>query len=364
MAIERDLHELLYCHDLVIVPQWGGFLTHYRSARLDEAHRAVHPPGKELSFNPRLTRNDGLLADHLAKRTGVPFDAATRQIDAEVAGWRSALERNGRLEIPHIGIFYKDPEHNLQFDPDRSTNFLKDAFGLRPVAAVPVERVKPVPVPAEQAAAGATVIPMVVPPAESQGNTRSMPLVWAAAAFTALVIGASAFWVLRSGAADELQWSSLDPFGKAPRRTYVPPLMNDARQVSTAGLFTLPDELLGVRELPLTTNDSVTLHVDLGRPATPVLKPDSVAVAVPTKAEVPVVGRSRFHVVGGCFAEPANAERFLDELRGKGYPAVQLELHRGLHPVAFGSYATRREALDALAAVRGDGAGSAWLLVH
>ncbi|MBK6829485.1 MAG: hypothetical protein IPG92_01495 [Flavobacteriales bacterium] len=32
MGIERDLHDLLFCHDCVIVPQWGGFLTHYRSA--------------------------------------------------------------------------------------------------------------------------------------------------------------------------------------------------------------------------------------------------------------------------------------------------------------------------------------------
>jgi len=28
MAIEKDIRELLYDHDLVIVPEWGGLLTH------------------------------------------------------------------------------------------------------------------------------------------------------------------------------------------------------------------------------------------------------------------------------------------------------------------------------------------------
>ena len=76
------------------------------------------------------------------------------------------------------------------------------------------------------------------------------------------------------------------------------------------------------------------------------------------------IAAARFHVVGGCFAKPTNAERFLGELVGKGHPAVQLEMHKGLHPVAFGSYATRREALDALESIRTQGAGSAWLLVR
>jgi hypothetical protein len=365
MAIERDLHDLLHCHDCVIVPQWGGFLTHYRSARLDQARSVVHPPGKDLSFNRQLSRNDGLLADHLAKRTGMAFDAATTRINEEVAGWRSALERHGRLELPHIGIFYRDADHNLQFDPDRRTNYLKDAYGLRPVAAVAVQRAMPkrevIALPAPTKAAKEK--PPVMEDEAAVDIGRRTPVLWAAAIVTAVLFSAAAFWLVQQDAMENLQWSSLDPFSKPPQRTYVPSLPQQEPRVSTAGMFSLPDELLGVRELPLTTNDSVTLIVDLETPATPVLVPDSVAVRPSPKAETAVV-RARFHVVGGCFAEPTNAERFLEELLGKGHPAVQLDLHKGLHPVAFGSYATRREALDALESIRSQGAGSAWLLVR
>ncbi len=366
--MDRDLHDLLYCHDCVIVPQWGGFLTHYRSARLDEARNLVHPPGKDLSFNKQLTRNDGLLADHLAKRTGMAFDEASAHIDKEVKEWRGTLDRQGRLELPHIGIFYRDAEHNLQFDPDRRSNFLKDAYGLRPLAAVAVQQIVPerepiriVPLEPSRKEIATPVIPLPKPIEE--GSDKRLPVLWAAAAMVAVLFAAAAFWLIQQDTSGPVQWSSLDPFGPQAERTYVPPLDQGVPALATAGIFTLPDEPLGVREMPLTINDSVSLIVDLGSPEPPVMKPDSIAVATPARAEAAVL-RKRFHIVGGCFAEPGNADRFLGDLRSKGYDAVQLDLHRGLHPVAFGSFATRREALDALTQLRSEGAGSAWLLIR
>ncbi|MGV3638062.1 MAG: SPOR domain-containing protein [Flavobacteriales bacterium] len=74
--------------------------------------------------------------------------------------------------------------------------------------------------------------------------------------------------------------------------------------------------------------------------------------------------RARYHVVGGCFAQPENADRLLKELQDKGYAASRLERYGELHPVAYGSYADRNEALEALAAVRREGSGQAWLLVR
>jgi cell division septation protein DedD len=116
---------------------------------------------------------------------------------------------------------------------------------------------------------------------------------------------------------------------------------------------------LGIRTLPLTENDSVTLTVDLGTPATPAVA-DTTAVAVPT----PRPASARFHVVGGCFAQPENAERLLLDLREKGYPAQRLPRYGDLHPVAFGSYPDRTAALEALASIRRDGSSQAWLLVR
>lgn len=350
MGIERDLHDLLYCHDCVIVPHWGGFLTHYRSARLDEARDLVHPPGKDLSFNRHLVRNDGLLADHMAKREGIGFDVATARIDAEVEGWRNTLEHSGRLELPSIGVFFHDAEQNLQFDPDKRTSYWKDAFGLRPMAAVPVDRVKPTPVIRE--------LPKPVPVAAT--TDRRAQVLWAAATLAAVVFGAAAFYAYSLGG-QTTQWSGLDPFAARPKATYTAGELKSG-VVASASLFTLPEEPLGVRVLPLTPNDVVSVTVDLGSPASVEAVRETTAVVTP-RAEV-ALPNARFHVIGGCFAQPENADKLLNELRAKGYPAVQLKAYGQLTPVAYGSYVSRAQALEAMAAIRKDGASAAWLMVR
>lgn len=339
MALERELHELLFDHDCVIVPGWGGFLAQYRPARLDGLRQLVHPPSKDVGFNRHLLRNDGLLTDHIAKRDGVGFAAANDAIDQEVLAWRAELDAKGRVELPRIGIFYRDAQRNLQFDPDDRANFLKEAFGLRPVAARPVQR---------EEKTTPRIIPLVPPVVEPVLERKSFN--WAAAAGVALLLTAGAVGVFMAtqGGAARFAW------GPRPTPTYRPgsaPLPATA----SAAVFSLPEGTFGVTTLPLTDNDSVALTVDLG-----VAPADTTAVATPKIDPL----RMRYHVVGGCFAQPENADRLLKELHDKGYPAKRLARYGELHPVAYGSYADRQEALQALASIRGEGAGQAWLLVR
>lgn len=363
MSLDRDIRQLLHCHDCVIVPHWGGFLTQYRPARLDEARKLVHPPGMDVSFNRNLVRNDGLLADHIAKQQGIGFNAASARIADTVAQWRDALGRSGRLEIPHVGIFYHDSENILQFEPDRRANFLRDAYGLRPVAAVPVPRIRPAIVPPQP-----VVVPMPAPASKEEPVRQRRKLLLPIAASVSLLLAVAAALYLNQQHNDGVaKWGLLNPFGTQSKRAYVPAAPLPDQVVSSAGIFTLPDVGQGARELPLTTNDSVTLIVDLGAPEfEAAAKPDSTHVVVPTPrpAIAEVTGAKRFHVVGGCFADPSNADRFLDELRAQGHDALRLPRNGALHPVAFGSYAKRAEALEALAVVRGSAQPSAWLLVR
>ncbi len=262
--------------------------------------------------------------------------------------WRQTLERQGRLELPRIGVFYRDAERNLQFDPDDRANFLKEAFGLRPVAALPIPLKVTVPDPAPR------IIPLV-PQETATPERRSW--VWAAAASIAILLGASAFWAYTSMDGGGAQWSGL--WKPAPPPTYTPAISPADPMTASASVFSLPEEPLGIRTLPLTKDDSVTITVDLGTPAA-VAVADSTVVATPTKA----VLKGRFHVIGGCFAQPENADRLLTELQGKGFPATRLSRYGELHPVAFGSYANRDAALEALANIRANGSAQAWLLVR
>lgn len=339
MRIDQDLHELLFCHDCVIVPEWGGFLTQYRGARLDANRNLVHPPGKDLSFNRHLVRNDGLLADRIARREGLDFTAASARVGSAVAEWRAALDRNGRLEVPRIGVFYRDQENNLQFDPDKGVNFLKDAYGLRPVVAKPVPVVRSLPVNEPESI-----------------QTKRAPVGLLAAASLALLLATSVTWFVASGGMKDARWSGLDPF-HTPERTYTAAI--GMERLLPIGSFTVPEGLVGVHTLPVAPNDAVSVTVDMGGS---MAVPDSTAVAARTV--VTTRPKARYHIVGGCFAQEENADRLFAQLRAAGYDAVRLPAYRGLHPVAYGSYVRKQDALDALSAVRAETTNAAWLLVR
>lgn len=344
MAIDRDLFDLLHEHDCVIVPRWGGFLAQYRAARLDKVRNLVHPPTKEVGYNRHLLRNDGLLADRLAQREGVDHSTAVALLDQEVESWRNTLDRSGRLEIPHIGIFFRDADKNLQFDPDERTNFLKDSYGLRPVAAVPIAERKVVPMP----------VPSVTPAEEVDMGRPTW--IWAAAT-AAVLISAATWWVYANTNENGVLNREVAFVGPKSAPTYSP-AEELPDLVANAAVFALPEGSLGIQEVPVNA-EGLTVTVDLGMPAA-VAPKDSTRVALPRSTTT----LERYNVIGGCFAQPENADRMLQELQAQGFPAMRLPKRGQLFPVAFGSFPDRASALDQLEKIRSSGSAQAWLLIN
>lgn len=347
MTLDRELHDLLYLHDCVIVPGFGGFLAHYRPARLDEQRRLVHPPSKELSFNRHLVRQDGLLVDSLVRHEGLDFNAAKLQIEKELAGWREELQRKGRLELPRIGTFFTDAEANLQFEPDKRVNYLKDAYGLRPVAAVAVTMpvLKPEVVPVSAAAETA-----------DQRAVR-LPAYLAAAATVAILVTAATWWAVGNNGSQGGNWGGFELVRASAPSLYVlpdPPSAPAEAPVASA-VWKAPENMSGIRLMPIAGPEVPPVAVDLGQTRQQAAL-DSTYVATPDV-------RSRYHVIGGCFLEKENADRLIADLQAKGFAASLVDRKGGLYRVAYGSYPVRSMALEALSAVRKEVAPDAWLLV-
>lgn len=344
MGIERDIHELLYAHDCVIVPRFGGFLAHYRQARLDEAQELIHPPSRELSFNRHLLRNDGLLADRVARRSGLAFDAAGERIATQVGRWNEALRVTGRVELPRIGTLYSDAEGNIQFEPDRRVNYAREAYGLRTLRAMPA--------PARRGREEEVMVRTLVPVQDGAFLGRKRTL-WAAAAVSGLLFLAAAWLVTRQDG--PVTWSSLDPFGPRVAERYRPLDLRPPQLEDETPAFAIP-EGNGVHALPITGDTDVLVPVRLG--------PDEEAPAPAPAAHVPPpVHSGRFHLIGGCFSVRENADAFLAAIRADGFDGHLVDEHKGLYRVAYASYGDRATALEALAVLRRAHADGAWLLV-
>ena len=63
--MKNYIQELLYEHNSVIIPSFGGFTAGYKPASIDHVQGVIFPPSKDLKFNRYLTINDGILVQHI-----------------------------------------------------------------------------------------------------------------------------------------------------------------------------------------------------------------------------------------------------------------------------------------------------------
>lgn len=139
MDVTAFIKELLFGHDCVIVPGFGGFIGNYTPARIDKNTGTFYPPVKQISFNRNLNHNDGLLLGRISASAEINYGDARSMVEEFVAGIRKKLERGEKIVFDHIGSFINNHEGNIQFEPDRSANYHLDSYGFEPFNCLPLE---------------------------------------------------------------------------------------------------------------------------------------------------------------------------------------------------------------------------------
>jgi len=139
MDMTAFIRELLFSHDCVIIPGFGGFIGNYTPARIDKSSSTFYPPVKQISFNRNLNHNDGLLVGKISGSANIPYGDARNIVDEFVASLRKKLEKGERVVFDNIGVFTNNQEGNVQFEPDRNVNYHLDSYGLDSFQFLPIE---------------------------------------------------------------------------------------------------------------------------------------------------------------------------------------------------------------------------------
>ena len=139
MDITAFIRELLFGHDCVIVPGFGGFIGNYTPAHIDKNSGTFYPPVKQISFNRNLNHNDGLLAGRISGSLNINYGDARNLVEEFVGELRRKLERSEKVIFDNIGSFVNNQEGNVQFDPDRNSNYHLDSYGLESFQCLPLE---------------------------------------------------------------------------------------------------------------------------------------------------------------------------------------------------------------------------------
>jgi len=126
------IRELLFSHDCVIIPGFGGFIGNYSPARTDKESCTFYPPAKRISFNRNLNQNDGLLISRISVAANLNYNEAKELVEDFVADIKRRLTRGEKVTFERIGTFVNNSEGNVQFEPDRDVNYNLNSYGLAP----------------------------------------------------------------------------------------------------------------------------------------------------------------------------------------------------------------------------------------
>lgn len=130
IELQRHIEILLLSNDCVIVPDFGGFITHAEPARYDASDKLFLPPLRTLGFNPQLRMNDSILAQSYVEAYDLSFPEALRRIENEVVELKGCLESEGHYFLEDLGELIVNQEGNYEFNPCESGILSPELYGL------------------------------------------------------------------------------------------------------------------------------------------------------------------------------------------------------------------------------------------
>ena len=136
MTIFKEIYDLLYNNDCVIVPEFGAFVLKSHSAYIKDD--TFYPPRKVISFNAMLDENDGLLVKHISTSRNISYKKALKTINDETQSLKNELSADKKIKIDPLGYIELSSEGNLVFYPKESINFESNSFGLTSFSKQPI----------------------------------------------------------------------------------------------------------------------------------------------------------------------------------------------------------------------------------
>jgi len=307
LKLANYISDLLYRYECVIVPEFGGFVTNNKSAKINRINNTLSPPYKQITFNSYLKNNDGLLANYIASADRIPYESALHFIQFEIEAWWEKI-KDQDLFLESIGSFSL-VDDKLHFEPQRKINYLPSSFGLSNVVIPEINR--------------------------------------------------------------EVYKKEVEKLEEKAPILITPERRNAPNYLKYAAIFVLGLSVIGIGGKLYKNHQTSRQIVEAKEQQNIINQKIESATFVISKPlptlnlEVSTVSNQNFHVIAGAFRFPENAEKKLTQLKNEGYKARILGVNKwGLTIVSFDSYNFERDAINSLNKIKRNKDKKAWLLVQ
>jgi hypothetical protein len=287
-SVEHYISELLFLHDCVILPDFGGFVGNPQSAKLNKTTGILSPPSKQILFNSNLKTNDGLLITHISNQEGITQEIAKQNVITFANENNNKLAVSKALRIDKIGLFTLGKEENIIFLQDSANNYSLDAFGMKAANNKTISRVN-------------EVEEKVVSTIQNIRNQNRNPRAFLRAA--AVIIPLVALSYLSISQQDRIN--------------------NAYTQMATLNPFTTTKIVEEIIETPM-----------IEEVATPI-----------------ITQQHTFYIIAGAFSKQRNADKMAEKLKKRNYNAEIVE-GGNLMRVSYNSFTNKETAILALKEIK------------
>lgn len=363
--VEKHIKHLLFNHDCVIIPEFGGLITRYVPARINPVKHTLAPPSRKIAFNEKLILNDGLLISTIAHANSISNEEAKQLVTSFVHNARTRLNGENRFELADIGVFRYNAERHLEFEYIEAENMLEASFGLPEIIARPIRHEEP------------AVLRTLLKERQSEPVPTKQPLrrrlkraynVAAGLALTGL-LGAGLYMLSLQ---TDYNISSLNPI----TLFHADKPAADAQEPNVAGLSAIPaiQSEIAYDETQAPGISEAAAWVESASNGTSEQVPqyaaeesvihDEIAKVEDAALSTVVSGKDgRFYIITGGYARMHNAEYSRQEIAEDGHLAKVLEPGRGsrLFKVSVADFATADEAQAAMNTYRKSFGETIWV---
>ena len=317
-TIDIYISELLFLHDCVIIPNFGGFVGNNKSAILNEQLGTINPPSKEILFNKNLITNDGLLISNIAEKENISNIKAKELVVDYVENINKKLQTIRTFRIEKVGLLSVGIDNNVLFLQDSFTNYNLNSFGLKSEQTKKVDKIE-------------KKIEEIIQPITTKTGRRK---VWRAAAILLPIIGLSLISITQEDKINNVysQMANLNPFSI---------FESDEKIIET-------EEEIDTKVIEITPTENTIEKVII-----PEREIEKIEVVIKEKS---------YFIIAGAFSKEKNANKFVKQLQAENYNSSIIgKTKGGLIRVCFDGFETKEEAIISLDAIRTENK-SAWLL--
>ena len=315
-SVDIYISELLFLHDCVIIPKFGGFVGNNKSATLNEISGTIYPPSKEILFNKNLNKNDGLLINHIAISERITNEESKDILSDFVNKINTRLKTVRTFRIEKVGLLSVGLDNNILFLQDSFINYNMNSFGLSSEKSKKTNKIEK------------EVEKIITPISTKEGRRKS----WRAAAILIPIIGLSLISITQEDKINNIysQMATMNPLSVFETENKE---VEDTKQIEENSEIEIVPEITETKEI--VVEEIVIEEKSLEK---------------------------KYFIIAGAFSKEKNANKFVKQLQKENYNSSIIgKTKGGLIRVCFDSFETKEEAIISLDELRSE-KKSAWLL--